>query len=157
MTSLLKEAPLTKVETLSYEVQDAIAARLIADFEDELAWQDRFAATTDEQWDKLADMVRQEIADGDTMSLDDFFGIFKSIQLFQNFYLPIITGKYSSFPTDTSSVSLILPDQCHLPEVPIQSNRSHKDRNERTKAYLDRFPPTPPPPLSQNPRDDASR
>ena len=67
MTTLPKEA-LTKVETLSYEVQDAIAARLIADFEDELAWQDRFAATTDEQWDKLADMVRQDIAVGDTMS-----------------------------------------------------------------------------------------
>lgn len=63
-----------KVETLSYEVQDAIAARLIPDFEDKLASQDRFAATTDEQWDKLADMVRQDIADGDTMSLDDFLG-----------------------------------------------------------------------------------
>jgi hypothetical protein len=41
--------------------------------EDEKAWRDRFEATTDQQWDNLAAMVRQEISAGDTISLDEIF------------------------------------------------------------------------------------
>ena len=33
---------------------------------DEQAWTERFEATTDEQWDRLAESARKEIAAGDT-------------------------------------------------------------------------------------------
>ena len=41
----------------------AIAARLLAELEDERAWK-AYEATTDDQWDRLAQMVHQEIAAG---------------------------------------------------------------------------------------------
>ena len=40
---------------------------------DEQAWAARFAATTDAQWDRVAETVRRAIAAGDIVSLDDVF------------------------------------------------------------------------------------
>ncbi len=48
MTELLQQA-IAEVSKLSDEQQDAIAARLLAELEDEQAWQKRFEATTDTQ------------------------------------------------------------------------------------------------------------
>jgi hypothetical protein len=43
------------------------------DISDERAWQAKFEATTDAQWDNLAEIVRQEIAAGDiTQGVDVF-------------------------------------------------------------------------------------
>lgn len=64
MTELLERA-IAQLKTLPAEEQDAIAARLLAEMEDERAWKAQFEATTDDQWDRLAEMVRQEIAAGD--------------------------------------------------------------------------------------------
>ncbi|MDZ8139145.1 MAG: hypothetical protein RM049_28330 [Nostoc sp. DedQUE04] len=50
------------MKTLPVDEQDAIAARLLAEIEDEQRWKTQFESTTDAQWDGLADMVRQEIA-----------------------------------------------------------------------------------------------
>lgn len=69
MTELLQQA-IAEVSKLSDEDQDAIASgrsltiatRLLAELEDEQAWQSRFDATTDTQWDSLAMSARQEIA-----------------------------------------------------------------------------------------------
>jgi len=72
MTKLLREA-VAEAEKLPAEQQDAIAARLLAEVEDERAWAARFAATTDAQWDRLADAVRAEIAAGDVAPLDEAF------------------------------------------------------------------------------------
>ncbi len=72
MTELLKQA-IAAIEKLPDEIQDAIAARLLAELADEKAWLERFAATTDAQWDRMAEMARQEIAAGDTLPLDDVF------------------------------------------------------------------------------------
>ena len=70
MTDLLERA-FNKASTLSEAEQDAIAARILAEIEDERAWDERFEATTEEQWDKLAAMARRETeADGST-SLDE--------------------------------------------------------------------------------------
>jgi hypothetical protein len=71
MTELLQRA-IAELSKLSDEDQDAmasdrsltIATRLLAELEDEQAWQNRFDATTDNQWDNLAALVRQEIASG---------------------------------------------------------------------------------------------
>ncbi len=74
MTELLQQA-IAEVSKLSEEQQDAIAARLLAELEDEQAWQARFEATTDTQWDNLAAMVRQDIESDTVVPLDDVFPI----------------------------------------------------------------------------------
>ena len=74
MIRLLEQA-IVEIEKLPEDAQNAIAARLLADLADEQAWAARFAATTDTQWDRMTAMVRQEIAAGDTTSLDDVFPI----------------------------------------------------------------------------------
>ncbi len=72
MTKLLEQA-IAEIEKLPEDALTAIAARLLADLADENEWAARFAATTDAQWDRMAAMVRREIAAGDTAPLDDVF------------------------------------------------------------------------------------
>jgi hypothetical protein len=77
MTKLLEQV-IVEIEKLPEDAQDAIAARLLADLADENEWAARFAATTEAQWDRMAAMVRREIAAGDTTPLDDVFPILVS-------------------------------------------------------------------------------
>ena len=72
MTDLLQRA-VAEIEKLPTEDQNAIAARILAELADEEAWAARFRATTDEQWDRLAEAARREIAAGDTVPLDELF------------------------------------------------------------------------------------
>ncbi|OLP18525.1 hypothetical protein BST81_10355 [Leptolyngbya sp. 'hensonii'] len=72
MTELLERA-IAQLKTLPADEQDAIAARLLAEMEDEQRWKAQFDSTTDEQWDRMAEMVRQEIAAGDTTPLAEVF------------------------------------------------------------------------------------
>jgi hypothetical protein len=72
MTELLRQA-IAQIEKLPPEQQDAIAARFLAELQDEQKWEASFTNTTDEQWDNMAAMVRQEISKGETMSLDEVF------------------------------------------------------------------------------------
>jgi len=72
MTSLLQQA-IAEIEKLPAEGQDAIASRILAELSDERAWESRFDATTDEQWERLAQGVRREIAAGETTPLEDVF------------------------------------------------------------------------------------
>jgi len=72
MTSLLQQA-IAEIEKLPAEGQDAIATRILAELADERAWESRFNATTDEQWERLTEAARREIAAGDTIPLDDVF------------------------------------------------------------------------------------
>ncbi len=72
MTSRLQRA-IAEVEKLPAEDQDAIAARLLAEIEDERQWSARFAATTDDQWDRLVEKVHRDVAAGDTFPLNDVF------------------------------------------------------------------------------------
>jgi hypothetical protein len=64
---------IAEIEKLPTETQDAIANRLLDELENEKAWGDRFESTTDQQWENLAAMVRQEISAGNTIPLDDAF------------------------------------------------------------------------------------
>ncbi|PSR16626.1 hypothetical protein C8255_16870 [filamentous cyanobacterium CCP3] len=68
MTELLQRA-ITEVSKLSDEEQDAIATRLLAELEDEQAWQSRFDTTTDDQWNNLAALVRQKNVQGNFSSI----------------------------------------------------------------------------------------
>jgi len=70
MTSLLRRA-IAEAERLPAEDQDAIAARWLAEVADERQWAASFAATTDDQWDRLIAGVRREVADGGTTPLDE--------------------------------------------------------------------------------------
>ena len=72
MTELLQQA-IAQIQKLPADQQDAIAARFLAELQDEQKWEARFAATTDDQWDQMAEMVRQEIARGETAPLDEVF------------------------------------------------------------------------------------
>ncbi len=72
MTEALQQV-IAEIEKLPADVQDAIAAWLLAELQDEKKWRDHFAATTDEQWERMAAMVRKEIASGDTLPLEEAF------------------------------------------------------------------------------------
>lgn len=72
MTELL-ERVIAQLKTLPADEQNAIAARLLAEMEDEQTWQAQFESTTDDQWDQMAEMVRQEIAAGDVTPLAEVF------------------------------------------------------------------------------------
>ncbi|NJO41672.1 MAG: hypothetical protein HC769_20180 [Cyanobacteria bacterium CRU_2_1] len=72
MTELLEQA-IAQLKTLSASDQDAIAARLLAEMEDEQTWKSQFESTTDDQWDRIAEMVRQELAAGDITPLAEVF------------------------------------------------------------------------------------
>jgi hypothetical protein len=65
MTELLQQA-MAQIQQLPPEQQDAIACRFLAELQDEQKWEARFIATTDDQWDQMAAMVRQEIAREET-------------------------------------------------------------------------------------------
>jgi hypothetical protein len=72
MTALLEKA-MAAIQQLPADAQDAIATRLLAEVADEHGWAERFAATTDAQWDRIAASVRQAIATEELVSLDDVF------------------------------------------------------------------------------------
>lgn len=72
MTELLQRV-IAEIEKLPADAQDAIAARLLADLADDQAWASRFDATTDGQWNRMAEKIRRDIADGGTASLDEVF------------------------------------------------------------------------------------
>jgi hypothetical protein len=72
MRELLRQAIAT-IEKLPAELQDAIATRLLAEAADEQAWAAQFEATTDVQWDRMAERVRQAMAAKDLTPLDDAF------------------------------------------------------------------------------------
>ena len=72
MTELLQRA-IAEIQKLPADTQDAIAARILADLEDEQAWTAQFATTTDDQWERMVDQVRHEISTGDVVDLDEVF------------------------------------------------------------------------------------
>ena len=74
MTELLRRA-LAEIEKLPADAQDAMATRILADLEDDQAWETRFEGTSAEQWNRLAEMARQDIAAGDTVPLEDAFPV----------------------------------------------------------------------------------
>jgi hypothetical protein len=72
MTELLERA-IDQLKTLPTNEQDSLAAVLLAEMESERIWKDKFESTTDDQWQRMADMVRQEIAAGETTPIADIF------------------------------------------------------------------------------------
>ena len=79
MADLLEQV-VAEIQKLPQDQREAIAARILTDLKDDQAWTERFKATTDEQWDRLAEGARKEIAAGDTVPLDDVFPVNQSQQ-----------------------------------------------------------------------------
>jgi nucleoside-diphosphate-sugar epimerase len=69
MTALLEKA-IAEAKKSPPEIQDAIASLILAELQDEEIWRQAFENTSDGQWDRIAEIVRTEIASGDTDSLD---------------------------------------------------------------------------------------
>lgn len=63
MTALLQQV-IAKVEALPEDQQDAFASEWLDELESERKWDEKFASTTDDQWQNVADMVKAEIAAG---------------------------------------------------------------------------------------------
>ena len=59
MADLLEQV-VAEIQKLPADQRDAIAARILTDLKDDQAWTERFEATTDEQWDRLAEAVRAD-------------------------------------------------------------------------------------------------
>ncbi|HEY9894069.1 MAG TPA: hypothetical protein V6D34_01435 [Candidatus Sericytochromatia bacterium] len=74
MTELLQQV-IAELQKLPDDQQDAIASRLLAELQDEQEWAEQFKSTTDDQWHRMADMVRQEIATSETIPLDEVFPV----------------------------------------------------------------------------------
>ncbi len=74
MTELLEKV-ITELKKLPPDQQDAIASRWMDELKNEQQWTEQFESTTDEQWDQLADLVRQEISNGETTPLDKIFPV----------------------------------------------------------------------------------
>jgi hypothetical protein len=72
MTELL-ERVIEQLKILPADEQDAIATRFLAEIEDERVWKISFFKTTNDQWDNLAAMVRQEITAGEFSPLESLF------------------------------------------------------------------------------------
>lgn len=70
MTQLLERA-FAEAKRLPDAEQDALAARFLAEIEDERGWDRGFAETTDAQWDALADLARAQIAEPGSRSTRD--------------------------------------------------------------------------------------
>jgi hypothetical protein len=76
MTELLQQA-ISQIQQLPPDQQDAndfssrlrFASRFLAECQDEQQWTTQFAETSNDQWDQMAAMVRQEIASGETAPL----------------------------------------------------------------------------------------
>ena len=76
MTELLQQV-IAELQKLPASQQDAfvqrlpwsLASRLMAELKDEQTWTQLFESTTDKQWDRLADMVQQEMPSADISPL----------------------------------------------------------------------------------------
>jgi len=71
MTKLL-EIAIAEAKKAPSEVQNDIADLVLAALRDEARWGMAFAGTTDEQLDRMTEMVRDEIKRGDTEPIDCF-------------------------------------------------------------------------------------
>jgi hypothetical protein len=66
MTALLEKA-IAETKKSPPEIQDAIAAHILAELKDEELWRQAFENTSDPQWDCIAAKVRAEIASKQTL------------------------------------------------------------------------------------------
>jgi len=66
------ESVIKQLLKLSADEQKRYALQIEEQLKADMKWDELFAKTTDEQWDKMIAEVEAEIEAGDTQSLEDF-------------------------------------------------------------------------------------
>ena len=61
------------IEKLPPDEQDAVSERIVAELMDDADWDARFDATTEEQWDKMEEMVRRDVSARSSAPIEDAF------------------------------------------------------------------------------------
>ncbi|HHB90732.1 MAG TPA: hypothetical protein ENK60_05445 [Anaerolineae bacterium] len=69
MMTLLEQL-LEKASQLPSEEQEALARRWLQELEDELIWEEKFTATSEEAWGKMAARVERAIENGESEPLE---------------------------------------------------------------------------------------
>lgn len=64
------ETAFAEASKLPVEQQKSLASVILQEIESDRLWKERFASTSDEQWDRMAERVRAEIAGGEVVPLD---------------------------------------------------------------------------------------
>ena len=72
MNNPILQKAIVEFEKLSTDDQNAVASRWLEELKDEQQWTKSFANTTNEQSNKLADLVRQDTNNENTISLESF-------------------------------------------------------------------------------------
>lgn len=61
------------IEKLPPDEQDAVSERIAAELTDNAEWEARFDSTTEEQWDKMEEMVRRDVSARDSAPIENTF------------------------------------------------------------------------------------
>ena len=61
------------IEKLPPDEQDAVSERIITELMDDMKWDARFDATTEERWDNMEDMVRRDVSAGGSAPIESAF------------------------------------------------------------------------------------
>ncbi|MCS3637483.1 hypothetical protein [Salinibacter ruber] len=73
MTKLM-ERLIGRLKRLPETQQDRYAAAYLAELDDDQRWEELFAQTTDEEWQKIASKARTEARKEESVSLEEFLG-----------------------------------------------------------------------------------
>jgi hypothetical protein len=67
-----------RLQDIPEEEQDKYAAVYLQELEDDQRWEELFARTTEEQWEKLVEMAREDAREGESVPLDEFLNAQRS-------------------------------------------------------------------------------
>jgi len=77
MTKLMKEF-IERLQEIPEEEQDKYAATYLKELEDDQRWEELFARTTEEQWEKLVKEAQEDVEKEETVPLDEFLNTQRS-------------------------------------------------------------------------------
>jgi len=77
MTKLMQQF-IERLQEIPENKQDEYAAVYLKELEDDQRWEELFARTTEEQWEKLVKEAREEVEKGETLPLDKFLSTQRS-------------------------------------------------------------------------------
>lgn len=67
-----------RLQEIPEEEQDKYAATYLKELEDDQRWEELFARTTEEQWEKLIKEASEEVEKGETVPLGEFLNTQRS-------------------------------------------------------------------------------
>jgi hypoxanthine-guanine phosphoribosyltransferase len=64
---------ITRLKQKPPEKQEALASKFLSEMDDEEKWEQAFNQTTEKQWAKLADDIKNRIENEELLSVEDVF------------------------------------------------------------------------------------